>query len=331
MSGAVTTMATGASAYPGFETPRDRVTKALRACETDITSRGRDRWRVRTNKAGKSVCNVALEGEWLALSQPVTRADIPAPGLAEPLRLLRCNAGLPGGLRYALVGDRNNPQLRIDMPWKALLEHGPERLAACIDQALLGFTAAPSWSPAATRDAAQEIERQAADNDAADHVDSQLTALCEEAGWPASRKGSDDRGVEVALHDGYGVVTIARAGADTFFRADLGYADVPADDSDSGRAIGLLLLRVAGDVRMCRPVLRNHEDRPVLQLEAMLSETPTVASEIDCALGALSVAADECLREVELLASNPHLAGAYLDAWKMRRSKGFVARKREQQ
>jgi hypothetical protein len=333
MSATQATMAIGGSASPGFETPRDRVEKALRACGADSTAMGCDGWHLRNSHTAKTLCNAVLEDEWLALSKPVTRAGIPSPGLAAPLQLLWRNAGLSGGLRYALVGDRNRVQLRTDIPWKALLEHGPGPLAACIGQALLGFAGAPSCSPSSspgcTRDAAQKIGPQATDNDAASDFDAQLAMLCEEAGWPTSRKGSGDRRIEVALRDGYGVVTITRAGSGTLFRADLGCPDVPADDSDSGRAIGLLLLRVAGGVRMCRPVLRNHEDRRVLQLEAVFSEPPMVTGEIDCALGALSVAAEECLREVELLIANPHLARAYLDAWKMRRSKALVARKRE--
>jgi len=334
MSGTQATMVVGGSAYPGFETPRDRVAKALRACGADITATGYNGWRLRNSHTARSLCNVVLEDEWLALSKPVTRASIPAPGLASPLQLLRRNAGLSGGLRYALVGDRNSVQLRADIPWKALLEQGPGRLAACIRQALLGFAAAPSYSPscspACTRATAQEISPQAADDDAASEFDAQLATLCEEAGWPTSRKGSGGTRIEVALRDGYGVVTITRAGSGALFRSDLGCPDVPAGDSDSGRAIGLLLLRVAGGVRMCRPVLRNYQDRRVLQLEAVSGETPMVAAEIDCALGALSVAAEECLREVELLAANPCLARTYLDAWKMRRSKAPVARKREQ-
>jgi len=330
MSNANTTTATGGSAYPGFETPHERVAKVLRTCGADITPMGRGRWRLRDRNPDNGVCNAALEGEWLALSKPISKASIPAPGLVAPLQLLQRNAGLAAGVRYALVDDRISVQLRADIPWKALRAHHPGLLAARIDQALLGFAGAPACAPACARDAPEGIAREAASNDDANDFDSRLTTLCDEAGWPVSRKGAGGTRVEVALRDGYGVVAITRAGAGTSFGADLGCADLPADDSDSGRAIGFLLLLVTGGVRMCRPVLRNHQDRPVLQLEAVFGGQPMVAGEVDCALGALSVAVEECAREVELLSANPHLARAYLDTWKMRRGKTRLARRREQ-
>ena len=265
------------------------------------------------------------------LSRSVTKSCMPAPGLAAPLQLLRCNAALPGGVRYALVGDRSSLQLRTDIPWAALIAHGSTLLAARVDQALLGFSGAPVCSPAPSHDAAREDDIDAADNDAESDFDSWLESLCDEAGWQASRKGSDDARGEVASSDGCGVVAITRAGSRTLFRANLSCVELPADDSDCSRAIGLLLLRVTGGVRMCRPVLTSREDRSVLHFEVVFSETPMVAGEVDCALGALSAAAEECLREVELLSANPHLAHIYLAAWKQRRPGTPLACKREQQ
>lgn len=327
MSNVDGTTATGGSRYPRFPTPHDRVADALHISGTHITSKGQGHWRLRTVGPGKSSCNAVLEDEWLALSKPVTRGSIPAPDPATPLQLLRRNAALPGGVRYALVGDGDSLQLRADFPWKALLEHGPGLLAARVDQALPGFTGAPECAPTSAHDAAQETHRATVADDDGKDFESRLVALCDEAGWQADCRSTDEPRVEVALGEGCGVVAITRAAIGALFRTELICADLPADDSDCARAIGLLLLRAAGGVRMCRPVLDAHDDRPALQFQVLIGEPSMVAGEVDCALGALGVAAENCLREVELLSANPHLARLYLDTWKKRRSRTPSARK----
>ncbi len=320
-------IATGASHYRGLPAPHERVAEALHASGAKVISKGYGRWRLRNGGLGTGTCDVSLEEEWLTLSKSLTGDSFPAPDLARPLQLLRRNAELPGGVRYALVGDCNDLQLRTDIPCRALLAHGQDLLAARVDQALPGFRRAPARSPASNHDGGRGADPAATGDDGENDFVSRLLAVCDEAGWRAERGNTDEPRVEVVLGDGCGVATIMQAGTGALFRTYLNFTDLPADDGDCARAIGVLLLRAAGHVRMCRPVLHTHDDGPALQFQVLIGAPPMVAGEVDCALGALGVAAHENLREVELLSSNPRLARLYLDSWEKRRSRTTSAHK----
>ncbi len=320
-------IATGASHYRGLPTPHDRVADALHASGAKVISKGHGRWRLRNGGLGTGTCDVSLEEEWLTLSKSLTGDSLAAPDLARPLQLLRRNAELPGGVRYALVGDCNDLQLRADIPCRALLAHGQDLLAARIDQALPGFRRASARSPASNRDGGRGADPAASGDDGENDFVSRLLAVCDEAGWRAERGNTDEPRVEVVLGDGCGVATIMQAGTGALFRTYLNFTDLPADDGDCARAIGVLLLRAAGHVRMCRPVLHAREDRPAIQFQVLIGESTMVAAEVDCALGALSVAAKDYMREVELLSTDPHLARLYLDTWKKHRSRTSSTRK----
>ena len=132
------------------------------------------------------------------------------------------------------------------------------------------------------------------------------------------------------MNDGCGVALVTQSGPRVLFRVNVHCADLPSDDNHRGRAIGLLLLRGAGAVRLCRPVFLSHGDRSDVCLEVVLNKTPLLAAEVDYALGALNAAAEGCLREVELLSADPDLARHYLHAWKKARARTPATRKREQ-
>lgn len=330
MSDAGVSIATGNGACLRLATPRDRVAQALHACAANISAVGLNRWRLRDGKTRKSICHAVLEDEWLVLSKPMTKNPGPAPLLTAPLQLLRRNGDLSGGLRYALVNDRSPLQLRTDIPWRALITHGAALLSARVDQALRGFDAAPTCAPALSRDAAQGDNSDGVADGISDDFRSRFETLCEETDWRANTKSSDDPRIEISLNDGCGVALVTQAGPRVLLRANLHCADLPSDDNDRGRAIGLLLLRSAGGVRMCRPVFHSRVDRSDLYLEVVLNSTPLLAAEVDYALGALNAAAEECLREVELLSADPDLARHYLHAWKKARARTPSTRKREQ-
>ena len=330
MNGADMAIASNSTVRLRLATPRDRVAQALHACAANFSAVGLNRWRLRDSSTRKSICHAVLEDEWLVLSTPVTKNPGRAPFLTAPLQLLGRNADLSVGLRYAIVNDRSPLQLCADIPWKALMTHSTALLTARVDQVLLGFNDAATCAPGTSHAAAEGDNSNENGHGSTDDFRARFEILCEETGWQTGTKGTGDPPIEVLLNDGCGVALVTQAGPRVVLRANLHCADLPSDDNDRGRAIGLLLLRSAGGVRMCRSVFHSRVDRSDLYLEVVLNSTPLLAAEVDYALGALNAAAEECLREVELLSADPDLARHYLHAWKKARARTPTTRKREQ-
>ena len=296
------------------------------ACHTAITDSlgkhaecvepaGHQRWRFKLNGGANLDGVVQRENDWLLFEAPLGRGgrQLTARRLGQ---MLRDNAGLAGGAKCGLGEDPRQVTLSAEIPWDADAEGD---LGGRIGQVCAGFRqAAHRYAEGKARAADPQANDEPADEPADDHpadpaaagpaTDLDLAGLCEQAGWPYTRRANGQVTVPLEIRDAFHQALHSREGAVN--RLSIPLAHPPSGRRTCRKAIEVLLLSACRLVRMARAVASAADGGPEYRWEVALGEEPG-PEELRHALSALSVACRLTAREVQAL-EEEHLAEEYL-------------------
>lgn len=252
----------------------EHVRQALAGAAGAVEAAGPSAWRMTLDGGRPGDARVDVRDGWLAVDAPLYD------GVPSPAALLARNATLAGGARIVLAP---SPRVRADV---ALDDDG--RLVDRVAEACAGVARARSVG--AARDAA------------ASHAVADPVARCAETGWRVVPREPGVAAVELAIPGGFRQALVAVRGGATVVEVDVIDA-APASDA-AREACALLLLRVAGAVRLVRPT-------GVARLAVAFAGDAT-AGELAHAFAALSVACRHVCREAAVLADDEDIARAYV-------------------
>lgn len=284
------------------------VGELLAKCAREVKQVGRTRWRFSLRNGEAITASARVEDVWLCLE-----AKLPRGGQANDARgavvLLKANGRLRGGARFALKGDggKRAVVLRSDTP----LEEGVG-LEGRVREACGGFREAAARWVALGRggEGGKTLAGVRSANAASCPGGGTLQRACRDAWWEFAERagGRLAVGLEVPGHL-YQAVVSEEDGA-VRWAAELSSGEGVAPVSRG--ALGILLLRVCGVVRMARAVVSEAEEAFATRLE-VVAGAPASAGFFNHALSALSVGCALCGREVEVL-HHDEAARAYLAA-----------------
>jgi hypothetical protein len=252
---------------------------------------GESRWKLSFSN-GKAFGVIAVaDEEWLSMEvQPPSGGGRPTG--PEPLwDCLEWNAGLPGGVKFALGPQDRCPRIRAELP----LEDGINP-AEAVRLAVGGLKAA--FHRLGDGAGADEPQRAcaAAEPDAAGAAAGEakvpdLADLCTSAGWQFNRRASGHLAVELETlaPSCQAVVEPRRRG----LTAAVQLASCEGLGPESRRAAAMMLLTACGMVRMVRAIAARADGRTVLGYEVAMEPSPTPA-QLGRGLSALSVACSLC-------------------------------------
>lgn len=285
---------------------------ALEKCATSVELVGRGRWTcVLAN--GTEVCVGAhVADNWLLLDAPFEARLAPliqgaaATDLDLSLRasdLLRRNATLAGGVKFAVLSQAPRTRLRAEVPLDEEVDVGRR-----VRQACAGFKAAAS-APAAHH----PVSSAHAADDGGSAVD--LRCLCSATQWSFIERDAMTVAVDLEVPGGFrqAMVEAAESGGVV---ASVDIATCTALASPPCQAAwGLLLLRACGVVRMVRAAAHAGDGgAPRSRFEVVFADVPAPA-ELAHALATLSVACRLVDREAGVLAHDAAVATEYLRRW----------------
>ncbi len=262
----------------------EAVAIALHDLRPDTAPAGATRWQVPADGT-RPEFTAALDESWLVLRFN----DRISQNGTDPFALAEENAGLPPMLK-------RNGSLLADIP---LTE--PRRLPAILSRLLSSL--GPGDAFEAQAPANEDTKARPSDDSTPD-----LIHLCEQAGWPATRHKDISLTVELECRRGFYQADITETRGAIRLRAPL--LDAEDNVRPGARAAARMLCAVADAVHLVRPYAEKADSAPALGLEVLL-HAPAHQGELAAALAALSVAADTCGPELQLLGDDD-FANAYL-------------------
>jgi hypothetical protein len=293
------------------------VAETLDDCAGSLEQLGPVRWSFLPSNGADLRVEARIDEGWLLLN-----AGLPArryrPTAAALWHMLEQNGGLPGGAKLArLSGQRQLSacaELRLDREID---------LGTRLSQACAGLKAAEvvhvavseaaelvvpeGWSPGAD-------EQGGGRSTQSDSSSSDLRELCEESGWTFTEQPGGRLVVDLDVPGEFHQAALQRKGSrQVVVTTNL----APCDGSAPARcrqALGLLLLRACGVVRMARAAAGVFEARASARFEVAFDTEPC-AGELAHALSSLSTACRLCAKEADVLHSDERIAREYLARW----------------
>lgn len=289
----------------------NRIFESLKKCAPSALRLGGGRWSLAlVNGKSLGVTARAVE-EWLLLDAPLTdRVD-----RAQLWDLLRLNRALDGASKLVLMGDNRSIHLRADVVLPrdedfdgGLQDECDDHLTQRLLEACAAMKAAfrrfrgqkergepGSISPL---DASQQSEIKAAE----------LKDRCADAGWPFIERSAEKLVFDLETQGGFyqAVLEQHRAGA----RVWVELARWEALGELNRQALGALLLKTGGRVKLARPSVEENEALVAARFEIDFNAMPS-PGELKHALSSLSVACTLCGREASVL-QDEAVARAYL-------------------
>jgi hypothetical protein len=256
-----------------------------------VVPAGNRRWHCVLRNGSPLPVSVAEEDDFLLFDAPAPAAC----ALAQAPQLLRWSAGLDGGAKFALVPGPWRLRLRAEMapaedadPSFRVAEILRGIHAACLHLEGKQMTAdevRPAPTPAlAERDAAPSAHG--------------LFSLLRETCWPFQERTPGVAAVELPLRSGFCQALLEGAGHGVHGAAELLRTDAIAPVSQL--AVATFLLCAGGALKLVRPYASGSDERFACGFEVRFASGPCV-SELEHALGALSVACWACRDEVNSL------------------------------
>lgn len=236
-----------------------------------------------------------LEDRWVLFRAAVQRFRARAqPSLRRLELMLRANAALVGGARFALADDLSQAWLSAEIPVEPSQEFDADaRIASAIEGFRQGAVRLAAKGRSTPPDRTQG--RVTAGIAAAEH---DWATLVEEAGWPFSERPDGRQAVELEVGaEDYRQAVIEPEGGGLRVSANL---EAGAPSAEAARAICLLLLWASRRVRMARPYAAVNGAVLRWGWEVRFDRLPA-AWELDHALASLSVALRLTGRESEAL------------------------------
>jgi hypothetical protein len=296
------------------------VRRVLRHLFPGVEPTGPGRYAFALRTEGGPVGEARLGGGWLRLAVALGGASVPATACGEGLLgLARAHSGLPGGVKYALVGRGEALEAGAEMPVDGVDEARTRWLVAQLAEMAGGLRGAaavvPSVhgaprsarSPGAPRAPGRGVEQPSPVTCAG------VRALCQEEGWNVLGGSAGEVRVELPTADAFRVASLSCTHGSIAARVELDLG--PVIEVASRQALGLFLLRAAGALHMVRPWVAEGDpaQAPLAAgFEAVL-RVAAPAAVVSAALGALTVACELCGREAEVLVRSPPLARLYLE------------------
>lgn len=277
---------------------------------------GPARWNIsRSNGAGLRI-EGRVEDEWVTL-----RSGFPAgrgqPSNATVWRLLEASGGLPGGVKFSWLPRKRELLAGVEIP----LDDDEADIGTRLAEACAGMEAAAALQPGLLKSWKQEADGRGAGERPADagepkaEAPSGLSQLCAEAGWECTERPGGDLAVTLEVPGGFHQAMLREiAGGRVAVATQL----APCESSTPllcRHALGLLLLRVSGVIRMARAAAHGLAVGMAPRLEVVFDSSPS-ASELRHALCALSTACRLCGQEAELLQADEKIAREYVARWR---------------
>lgn len=285
------------------------ISKALEALGGSFDRIGPGHWGLALPGAGNGIVTARLAGSWL-----VIKGALDAGGKCMPVdqaamwNYLARNAGLAGNAKYS-IGDDGSVAAGAEIT----LEDLPSEIVSRrIAEAVKGVTEAlqePREKPAGVG-SPDNAPDNAPDNGGGDST--RLADLCAEAGWSFVERSADRLQVEINPA-GFPLAVIERSSSGVAIRADFVAEEGAYPEDERADALGMLLLRACGRLRLARAVTCQETPRGSVGFEVMFAGTPH-PREVGQGLAALAVACELTWREVRALAGDAGLAQAYLRA-----------------
>jgi hypothetical protein len=277
------------------------ISKALEALGGSFDRIGPGQWGLALPGAGSEIVTARLAGSWL-----VIKGALDAGGKCMPVdqaamwNYLARNAGLAGNAKYS-IGDDGSVAAGAEIPLEGLPS---EIVSLRIGEAVKGVIEARLEPPD------QSAGVPSCDNGGDDST--RLTDLCANAGWPFIERSGDRLQVELDPA-GCPQAVIERRSSGVAIRVDFIAEEGAYPEDNRASALGILLLRACGSLRMARAVTCRETPRGGVGFEVVFAGTPH-PREVGQGLAALAVACELTWREVRALAGDAGLAQVYLRA-----------------
>jgi hypothetical protein len=274
------------------------IAAALEKCATSVDESAPRRWAFALRNGTELAASASVRDGWLSLAAPL---DASAPTPSRVWDLLAWNATLGGAVRFAL--DRRGTCARADLPLDEDVDVGRRILETCA-----GLKAA---SDLLRGTAEAPVERTGGDL-----ATDGLRELCRQSGWPAAERDAARFAVDLDVPGAFEqALAEPRADGSLCVAVPLLAEARPAEPAAICRqAVGLLLLRACGVVRMARGAAEPRDGAPQARFEVVFESAPC-AAELAHAFAALSVACRVASREAAVLWGSERVARAYVEQW----------------
>lgn len=274
-----------------------RVAETLAGCATSLEQRGPVEWTFSPIGGEDLSVKAHIQDDWLALTSRLSGRPY-GPAVATLWGMLRENGKLPGGVKLARLSGEQQlsacAELRLD---------DEIDLHARVAQVCAGLRAAGALNSEVPGTRETTVPSASSSPD--------LSELCGEAGWTCTQRPSGGLVVDLEVRDRFHQAMLeGRASGGVVVTTQLGSCG--GDSPERCRqALGLLLLRACGVVRMARAAADVVEGKGRARFEVAFDTSPCVA-ELTHALCSLTTACNLCAREAELLESDERIARKYL-------------------
>lgn len=299
------------------------VNDILEACTTTVAQETPARWKFALRN-GVEIDGVAhYDDDWLCLTAAPMGG---APGERDDgaFHLLTLNGLLPGGTKFFRLGDGaafgilGELSLAPDVDLARRVREICEGFKFATEaQALVFDGPVPRPKPGDVESICGHLtaDRVLAADDARQWDAAALVQLCAEAGWQGTERGNDCVVVELDVPGGgFRQAVLSGVGAADGLRVVTRLeACLATAANPSHLALGVLLLRTCGIVRMVRAAVDVTAERIVPRFEVCFDSAP-VAIELARALAALSIACRVAADEAEAVQRDEQLAHIYMAA-----------------
>ena len=276
------------------------IAMALGKCADAVDLSAPGRWAFTLSNGTDLAARARVDDGWLLLTAALGDGSVSP---ARSWELLRRNAVLDGGARVAVRAGRPGLHACAELPLDDEVDLPRRVLEACG-----GLKAANErlvCAPDGTGDAMTSVASEGASAD--------LPCLCRESGWSFVEREGGRLGVDLDVPGAFQQAIVEPRGRGVAVTVPVLEAAGPSP-SVCEQALGLLLLRVCGIVRMARAAADLGDGVPQARFEVVFGSRPC-AAELTHAFAALSVACRIAGREAAVLWTDEKIAGAYLEQW----------------
>jgi hypothetical protein len=302
-------LATCPAVHPDSLTTEQRLGECLNRFGDALTLAGSGRWWI-TRPGDGTRTAVIVHQDWLIVEQALSGLSLTRTADTQrwSRQLLDAGRSLPSGARPVLSADDDLVRMRAERSLSPLLNNEVDDLWHWIESACTDVADGPDAMPATT---AAEDAHEPRGRDGTDQ--SEIAALCELAGWPASaRSTSNETVIPLPARNGDVCHAIATAaGSAIRFRTALELESANEMTPACRAAVTVALLRVAGSVRLIRSTLTRVGENIGATFDAHV-QLPLGPETVGDALSSLTVARHQIAAELDALAGNDSLAIAYL-------------------
>ncbi|MDT4969430.1 MAG: hypothetical protein QOJ64_4167 [Acidobacteriota bacterium] len=266
------------------------VEESLKSCAPIVERVGLGAWNFVLNNGSALRVGARADDRWLRLDAPVNAGQHRIQGAWQ---LLRLNSALGGLSKVVTVAGYPGLRLRAEIP----LDEDAD-LRERVKQACAGLKAAAGQ----LHGESHALEKEhfgpvgATKGEATDA--SGLRSLCEASGWKFTERTSSKLAVDLETRNGFYQAIVenepsGRVSLTVEVASQLAFCEI------SKRAIGALLLRASGLIRMARASVKQ-EQTATASFETLFETAPN-AAELSHALSALAIASGLCGRTVEAM------------------------------